>query len=127
MGLHSYELIEIGEQCWFAENLRTETYANGDTIVGELTNAQWSSADYGAQSVYGNDSILLEQLGRLYNWYAVNDARGLCPNGWHVPSDDEMKILELELGMSPTEVNQSGFRGSDQGTQTKASPEDSLA
>ena len=47
----------------------------------------------------------LADYGRLYNWYAVDDARGLCPSGWHVPTDGEFMTLEMELGMSESEAN----------------------
>ena len=67
----------------------------------------------------------LADYGRLYNWYAVEDARGLCPSGWHVPTDGEFMTLEMELGMSESQANGTGWRGTDQGTQMKSSPEDS--
>ena len=67
----------------------------------------------------------LGNYGRLYNWYAVDDARGLCPSGWHVPTDGEYMTLEMELGMSSSEANSSGWRGTDQGAQMKASASDS--
>ena len=60
----------------------------------------------------------------LYNWYAVDDARGLCPSGWHVPTDGEYMTLEMALGMSESEANDTGWRGTDQGTQMKSSPSD---
>jgi uncharacterized protein (TIGR02145 family) len=71
--------------------------------------------------VYNNDAGSLATYGRLYNWYAVNDSRGLCPSGFHVPSDGEWMILEMVLGMSLSDANSTGWgRGSDQGTQMKA-------
>jgi len=97
---HTYALVGIGTQCWFAENLRSDNYLNGDAIPGNLTGAQWSSTGSGAQAVYNNDSGSLATYGRLYNWYAVNDARGLCPSGFHVPSDGEWTVLESALGGS---------------------------
>ena len=60
-----------------------------------------------------------------YNWYAVDDAQGLCPSGWHVPTDGEFMTLEMELGMSESQANQEVWRGTDQGTQMKSSAEDS--
>jgi len=127
---HDYATVQIGDQCWFAENLRTEHYANGDAIPGELSNSEWSNADdtnLGAQAVYNNDVSNLADYGRLYNWYAVDDARGLCPSGWHVPTDGEFMTLEMELGMSESEANGIGWRGTDQGTQMKSSASDSPA
>jgi len=123
-----YATVQIGEQCWFAENLRNEHYANGDAIPGELSNSEWQFADdtnLGAQAIYNNDVSNLADYGRLYNWYAVDDGRGLCPSVWHVPTDGEFMTLEMELGMSESEANGTGQRGTDQGAQMKSSPEDS--
>ena len=61
----------------------------------------------------------LNEYGRLYNWYAVDDERGLCPSGWHVPTDGEWMTMEMALGMSESEANSYGSRGTDQGTQMK--------
>jgi uncharacterized protein (TIGR02145 family) len=97
---HAYNLVGIGNQCWFKENLRSDNYRNGDSIPGDLTNSQWTSTGSGAQAVYNNDPANLATYGRLYNWYAVNDTRGLCPEGFHVPSDSEWTILENALGGS---------------------------
>ena len=108
---HTYALVGIGTQCWFKENLRSDNYRNGDAIPGNLTDSQWTSTSSGAQTVYGegtsavyggsSDEVAnLTSYGRLYNWYAVNDARGLCPVGFHVPSDDEWTVLENALGGS---------------------------
>jgi len=121
---YTYDLVAIGDQCWFAENLRTEHYANGDAIPGELSNSEWQNTTEGAQAIYSNDASNLADYGRLYNWYAVDDARSLCPSGWHVPTDGEYMILEMALGMSESEANSAGFRGTDQGTQMKSSPTD---
>jgi len=106
-----YQTVLIGGQCWFAENLRTTVYANGDIIPAELTDEEWSSTTSGATAVFGEgdsycqDGVLdifdgcdeqqsLAEFGRLYNWYAVDDARGLCPPGWHVSTDAEWTTLE---------------------------------
>jgi len=125
---YTYDIVAIGDQCWFAENLRNEHYANGDAIPGELSNGEWSDADdtnLGAQAIYNNDASNLTDYGRLYNWFAVDDARGLCPSGWHVPTDGEYMTLEMALGMSESEANGTGYRGTDQGTQMKSSASDS--
>jgi uncharacterized protein (TIGR02145 family) len=107
---YTYEAVEIGGQCWFAENLQTTLYANGDVIPAGLTEGEWNDTSAGATAVYGEGSSScsylnfdidacdevqsLEAYGRLYNWYAVDDARGLCPAGWHVPTDGEWTDLE---------------------------------
>jgi uncharacterized protein (TIGR02145 family) len=114
MNGHTYAVVEIGDQCWFAENLRTTVYGNGDVIPAGLTGSEWGSTTAGATAVYGEGSSTcydnspdidacdeaqsLAAYGRLYNWYAVDDARGLCPAGWHVPTDVEWTALETYLG-----------------------------
>ena len=110
---YDYATVLIGDQCWFAENLRNELYLNGDSIPSNLNNSEWESATSGASTVYGQDNIAcsdddtggacdemwsLNEYGRLYNWYAVNDARSLCPIGWHVPTDEEWTIMTDYLG-----------------------------
>ena len=95
---YDYETVEIGEQCWFAENLRAENYENGDAIPASLSDAEWASTNTGAMAVYDENMANLELYGRLYNWYAVDDSRGLCPVGWHVPSDEEWTVMTDELG-----------------------------
>jgi uncharacterized protein (TIGR02145 family) len=97
---HTYALVGIGSQCWFKENLRSDNYRNGDPIPGGLSDAEWTSTTSGAQAVYDEDPANLAAYGRLFNWYAVNDARGLCPMGWHVPTDGEWTELENVLGGS---------------------------
>ena len=78
---YTYDLVAIGDQCWFAENLRNEHYANGDAIPGELSDGEWCSTTNGAMTVYGEgtSSVMsgsddevsnLADYGRLYNWYA---------------------------------------------------------
>ena len=109
---YDYETVQIGEQCWFAENLRSENYQNGDTIPTGLSGSEWDNSLSGAVAIFGEDPECinyspdvdacdpgqsLNEYGRLYNWYAVEDDRGLCPTGWHVPSDEELTIL-IEVG-----------------------------
>lgn len=95
---YDYATVLIGEQCWFAENLRSENYENGDTIPAELSDNDWANALSGAVTVYDENDSYVEVYGRLYNGYAVNDPRGLCPSGWHVPSDEEWTVLTDHLG-----------------------------
>ena len=128
---HDYATVLIGGQCWFAENLRSENYADGSVIPAGLDAATWSTTTAGAVTVCDeggpNEGTNLATYGRLYNWYAVDDARGLCPSGWHVPTDSEYMTLEMELGMSYTDANNTGFRGTDQCAQMKSSASDSPA
>lgn len=117
---YDYETVSIGGQCWFAENLRNENYENGDLIPFNLDDVEWANTSSGATAVFGESTLHLDTYGRLYNWYAVDDSRGLCPSGWHVPSDGEWMTLEIFLGMSEEEANNSSWRGTDQGIQMKA-------
>jgi uncharacterized protein (TIGR02145 family) len=81
-----------------AENLRTTKYANGNSIPNVTDNNQWSNLTTGAWSHYNNDSQLENPYGKLYNFYAVEDARNVCPTGWHVPSLLEWNALIDYLG-----------------------------
>ncbi len=116
---YDYATVLIGDQCWFAENLRNENYDNGDAIPSNLSDSDWGNTTSGATAVYDESASNLETYGRLYNWYAVDDERGLCPSGWHVPTDGEWMTMEMALGMSESEANSTGWRGTDQGTQMK--------
>lgn len=101
-----YSLTEIGGQCWFAENLATDKYANGDIIPTGLTNTQWQNTTTGAYAIYNNDLGNDAIYGKLYNWYTTVDSRGVCPSGWHVPSDCEWMFLEGSIGLSSEEQQQ---------------------
>ena len=105
---YDYATVLIGEQCWFGENLRATMYANGDDIPSTLTDNQWSNANDGATTIYGEEDgcsdyspdidscdpvVALQEYGRLYNWHAVSDVRGLCPSGWYVPTQTEWGTL----------------------------------
>ncbi len=109
-----YETIQIGDQLWMAENLKVTHYQNNDEIPYIYNDPQ-----YGAYINYSNNADNVAVYGRLYNWFAVNDERGLCPDNWHVPSDDEFKSLEMYLGMSESEANGEGLRGTDEGGKLK--------
>ncbi len=106
----TYDLVEIGGQCWFADNLATDQYRNGDLIPTGLENAIWSTTTSGAYAIYNNDPANDVTYGKLYNWYTTVDTRGLCPTGWHVPTDCEWMYLEGSLGMSVSEQEINGWR-----------------
>ena len=112
---YTYDVVAIGDQCWFADNLRTELYQTGEEIPSGLDRETWCNATFGATTYYAEtaDSCIsdpslnfpgitpcddpegaLEFYGRLYNWHAVNDERELCPSGWHVPSSEEWLALK---------------------------------
>lgn len=93
-----YKTVKIGTQIWMAENLRVSRYRNGDKIQNVVDDQKWREADYGAWCFYENEAANNSIYGKLYNWFAVNDIRGLAPKGWHVPSDDEWEMLTNYLG-----------------------------
>jgi uncharacterized protein (TIGR02145 family) len=93
-----YQTVTIGSQVWMKENLKVSRYRNGNAIPTNLSDAAWQSSTAGAYAIYNNDFSNNTTYGKLYNWYAVADSRGLCPVGWHVPSDPECTTLENYLG-----------------------------
>lgn len=94
----SYKTVKIGEQTWMTQNLDVTIYRNGDRIPHVQDSVAWGKLKSGAWCYYKNDSIHGAKYGRLYNWYAVTDPRGLAPAGWHVPSYQEAKQLYQFLG-----------------------------
>jgi len=95
---NTYETVKIGDQWWISENLKVSRYRNGDSIPHVTDIAEWAELTEGAWSYYENDTTYHDIYGKLYNWYAAVDPRGLCPEGWHVPSEDEWHALETFLG-----------------------------
>ena len=93
-----YATIQIGEQLWMAENLKVTHYNNGDILESGWNGDQWINLNFGGLAVYDDDVSNVEIYGYLYNWHAVDDSRGICPDGWHVPSNTEVKILIDFLG-----------------------------
>ncbi len=93
-----YDTVLIGTQVWMKQNLKTTHYLNGDEIPNITVNSNWGTTLTGAYSDYNNIAANSSTYGRLYNFYAVADARNLCPNGWHVPSDAEWITLTDYLG-----------------------------
>jgi uncharacterized protein (TIGR02145 family) len=97
---NSYNTIQIGAQCWTRSNLKVSKYRNGDSIPTGLSDSAWQYTTSGAYSIYDNNPVNDSLYGKLYNHYAVMDTRGLCPTGWHVPTDGEWTTLESFLGGS---------------------------
>lgn len=84
-----YNIVKIGERYWFSENLKTETYRDG-TAVPKLTDStEWAEDEQGAYTCYYNQASYCDNYGALYNWYAVNNEKGICPDGWSVPVDEQ--------------------------------------
>ena len=89
-----YPSVIIGNQEWMAENLKTTRYRNGTPInFPGVDNTAWLNNSNGAYAWYNNDLSWKDLYGGLYNWHAVNNSNGLCPTGWHVPSDSEWTEL----------------------------------
>jgi len=114
-----YKTIRIGNQLWMAENLKVTRYNNGDSITNIIDPSVWTGLNSGAYSMYDNDSSNVSTYGLLYNWYAVNDSRNISPSGWHVPTDDEWKEMEMYLGMSQSDADNVSWRGTDEGGKLK--------
>ncbi|MDD3051141.1 MAG: FISUMP domain-containing protein, partial [Candidatus Cloacimonetes bacterium] len=112
-----YQTLIIGNQEWMVENLKVTRYRNGDQIPTGHTNSAWGGLSTGAYCVYNNDPSNANTYGNLYNWYAVTDTRGLAPAGWRVPSDNDIKQLEMALGMTQSQADATDYRGTNQGSQ----------
>jgi uncharacterized protein (TIGR02145 family) len=94
----NYPSVLIGAQYWMEKNLEVTTYRNGDPIPYVTDATAWAALTTGAWCYYNNDPANGSLYGKLYNWYAVNDPRGLAPVGWHVPTDAELTTLSTTLG-----------------------------
>ena len=90
--------VTIGRQVWMTENLAVSRYRNGDEVPQVQDPSAWNRLKTGAWCWYANDSGNGVTYGKLYNWYAVNDSRGLAPEEWHIPSDAEWQQLVEATG-----------------------------
>ncbi|GAG63281.1 unnamed protein product, partial [marine sediment metagenome] len=129
---NSYKTTKIGNQIWMAENLNSTRYADGTPLVSG-TGAGDITGDYTTKYYfwYDDDSITYaDTYGALYTWAAVmngtsssdnnpSGVQGVCPDGWHLPSDTAWKELEMYLGMSQTDADNEGWRGTDEGGKLK--------
>jgi uncharacterized protein (TIGR02145 family) len=96
-----YHSINICCNSWMTKNLDVDHYRNGDPILKVEDAAEWNALNTGAYCYFNNDSTTYAAIyGKLYNWYAVNDPRGLAPQGWHVPTDFEWTATAACLGGS---------------------------
>ena len=112
-----YETVQIGTQLWMAENLKVTHYRDGTPIPNITNNSEWGDLLTGAYGIYENNPTNADTYGNLYNWYAVDDARDVCPEGFHVPSDEEWMELEMALGMSYSEAHNTDYRGTNEGSK----------
>lgn len=95
-----YKTIKHGMQEWTANNLNVTRFRNGDLIPEARTKDEWidlGSKGKPAWCYYDNDSVIGKTLGKLYNWYAINDPRGLAPEGWHIPVNQDWRTLVKNL------------------------------
>ena len=129
---NKYVTVRIGEQIWMAENLKTTRYADGSAIPLVEDPEDWLAlnAEGKAYSWYNNDISNKDLFGGYYTWAAAmngmessneipSGVQGACPGGWHLPSDEEWKILEMQVGLTQLEADGAGGRGQDEGGKLK--------
>lgn len=129
---NTYNTIQIGDQCWMKENLKAIHYADGTPLVdgtGAINTQYDTITKYYFN--YNDDESYVETYGRLYIWMAAvngyasevdlnpSQIQGVCPDGWHLPSDSEWKELEMFLGMTEREANDREWRGTIEGGMLK--------
>jgi uncharacterized protein (TIGR02145 family) len=95
---NEYNTVTIGNRIWMKENLNTVHFANGDPIPNVTSNTSWKNLSTPSYSNFQNSTANGEAYGRLYNAYAMEDPRRLCPQGWKIPSDDDWNELAAALG-----------------------------
>jgi uncharacterized protein (TIGR02145 family) len=115
-----YQVKKIGNLYWTTENLKTIHYSNGDAIPHLSDSALWEQATEGAYAFYNNNTMYFQQYGGLYNALAVIDSRGLCPNGWRIPTNADWVALELHLGMTISQADSMEYRGTNEAQLLKA-------
>jgi uncharacterized protein (TIGR02145 family) len=115
---NSFSTVKIGEQLWMAENLNVDHYRNGDLIPQVKDPKEWESLSTGAWCYYENDFMNVNKYGKLYNWYAVNDPRGLAPKGWHIPTLAEFDTLLMAVDYNANALKESGQGIYTSGTNT---------
>jgi uncharacterized protein (TIGR02145 family) len=115
-------VVTIGTQVWTSKNLDVATYRNGDVIPQVQDQNAWANLTTGAWCYYDNDPSNGTKYGKLYNWYAVSDSRGLAPNGYHIPTDAEWTQLSDYLGgqnqPGPKMKSTSGWKNNGNGTNS---------
>lgn len=114
-----YNTVTIGTQVWMKENLKVSHYTNGDPIPEVKDSLAWLIQTKGAWCNNENKPANGIVYGKLYNWHAANDLRGIAPKGWHVPSDAEWKTLEMYVGMLASTTNLENYRGTKEANALK--------
>ncbi len=95
---NEYKTVIINNQNWMSENLNVSHFSNGDIIPQVQDLNKWNRLKTPAWCYYENNSGEGKTYGKLYNWYAITDPRGLAPQGWYIPSENEFKLLSDYLG-----------------------------
>ncbi len=126
----TYETISLGGECWMAENLRVTHYRDGSPIAKIEDHWEWWDDTEGSYALYdhefpfryiaeevASDEEMREKYGYLYNFYAVDNPSGLCPEGWRVPTDLDWQQLEVALGMTATEAQSRWYRKGNVGSR----------
>jgi uncharacterized protein (TIGR02145 family) len=129
---NEYPTVQIGEQVWSAMNLRSVHYADGSPVMLVTGDTAWAALEVDARAYcfYDPDAAGIETYGALYTWAAAvngtgsgntgaGNVQGVCPDGWHLPDDDEWKELEMELGMSALVAEKYDWRGYSEGGMLK--------
>ncbi len=118
----TYEVVEIGDQCWFAENINVGSRIDSKDSEDDPQN-QGTDCDNIEKYCYDDEESNCDIYGGFYQWdqamcgETTEGSQGICPDGWHIPSDDDWKILEMELGMSETAANNTSYRGPSVGSR----------
>jgi uncharacterized protein (TIGR02145 family) len=110
-----YTTIKIGSQWWMMENLKVKTFRDGTPLLDGQSSAVWLDTT-AAYCLFDNNT---SAPGLLYNWKAVNASQNLAPAGWRIPTDQDWKTLEKYLGMSQSDADRSGWRGTNEGNELK--------
>lgn len=108
---NTYKTVVIGTQTWFAENLKTTKFKDGKAIQVVTIPAKWQGLTTPACCWYNNDVTNKNPYGALYNWYAVSSQK-LCPNGWHVPTEEDWNLLADFYGGMTTAYSPEKIPGS---------------
>lgn len=106
---HVYPTVTIGNKVWMAANLRVTRFRNGKVIPVVIDSAYWSK--YPGCCYYNNDTTQVDTYGLLYNWYAINDSCNIAPEGWHIPTDEEITALTTALEKDPALANKLKVNG----------------
>ena len=116
---YEYSTVQIGEQCWFSENCRYLPVVFPSSASSTIDPYYYVYGYEGSTVSTAQATNNYATFGALYNWPAVREP-GICPSGWHIPSDGEWQTMEMALGMSASEASSIGWRGTDQGSQMKS-------